>query len=130
MDIRRVEASRNACCPIFKHNEHWKPNAFSRGNFIQKGFQNFGKILTKKPMKVIIILLTAILTGFGIWGNVLLRQKFDPSWFLPPETYLAQWFKVNAKYFPFGGGKNRLRPYFSTNPNFKTPLKNPTSYLV
>ena len=23
-----------------------------------------------------------------------------------------------------------LRPYFSTNPTFKIPLKNPTSYLV
>ena len=23
-----------------------------------------------------------------------------------------------------------IRPYFSTNPTFKTPLKNPTSYLV
>ena len=29
----------------------------------------------------------------------------------------------------FNNGINSIRPYLSTNPTFKNPLKNPTSYL-
>ena len=104
IDISRKEAKRNACC-FFKHNESWKPNNLSQINFIQKGFQQFGRLLTLKFTKIVVIVITLGITGCGIWGNILLRQEFDPSWFLPAETYLAKWFKVNKMYFPFGGGK-------------------------
>lgn len=53
----------------------------------------------KKPVKVVVILLTVCLTGIGIWGNVLLEQKFDPTWFLPPDSYLGLWFKANRVSF-------------------------------
>ena len=109
LDIRRVEANRNACCPMFKHGKDWKTNEFSQGNFIQRGFAAFGKVLTMKPFKVVVIVIVMVITGFGIWGNILLKQKFDQSWFLPPETYLAQWFKANAKFFPFAGGESKRK---------------------
>jgi len=49
----------------------------------------------KKPVKLFVLFLTLGLTGAGIWGNFLLEQKFDPTWFLPPDSYLNLWFKAN-----------------------------------
>jgi Niemann-Pick C1 protein len=105
LDVRRSEDNRNACCPCFKHSEDFKTNKCSQTSICQTIFVGLGKLLTKWPVKVLVILVTAGVTGVGIWGNILLRQEFDPTWFLPPETYLSQWFKANAKYFPFGGDR-------------------------
>ena len=60
-------------------------------------------MLTLLPVKIIVILITLGLTGVAIWGNVELKQKFDPTWFIPPGTYLADFFLKNRQYFPFGG---------------------------
>ena len=58
-----------------------------------------------------VLLFTLVLTGFGIYGNVLLRQEFDPTWFLPEDTYISQWFVNNKKYFPSSGERGTV--YFS-----------------
>ena len=59
----------------------------------------------KTPSKILVGILTLLITGVAISGNILLEQKFDPTWFLPPDTYLAKWFEMNRKYFPFGGDR-------------------------
>ena len=53
-------------------------------------------------MQVIVMIVTLSILGAGIYGNILLRQLFDPTWFVPPDTYLGKWFLANKKYFPFG----------------------------
>ena len=108
LDIQRFEANRNACLPCYTHGEEYRSNACSRGNFIQRGFYQYGKMLAQTPIKVLVLLLTVILLAFGITGLVLLRQEFDPTWFLPPDTYLAKWFQANKVYFPFGGDRVTL----------------------
>ena len=62
------------------------------------------------PVKVLVLIFVSVVTGFGIWGNLLLEQKFDITWFLPPDTYLAKFFVKNKIYFPFGG--DRVTLYF------------------
>lgn len=89
LDIRRLEANRNSCCPYIKHDKEWRTNECSQGEFIRKGFSFYGKMLTKVPVKVTVLTVTLVTLGFGIYGNVLLRQEFDPAWFLPPDTYLG-----------------------------------------
>ena len=59
----------------------------------------------KTPSKIFVVFLTLATTGVGIWGNLLLEQKFVPAWFLPPDSYLSKWFVTNEKYFPFGGDR-------------------------
>lgn len=59
-------------------------------------------------MKVVIILVTLAILGVSLWGNILLRQEFNPIWFLPQESYLAQWHKYNSIYFPSQGEKVNL----------------------
>ncbi len=41
--------------------------------------------------------------GFNIWGNVLLRQEFNPIWFLPQDSYLFKYFAAREQYFPDKG---------------------------
>lgn len=51
----------------------------------------------------------------AIWGTVCLEVRFESIWFLPPDTYLRQWFEATDDYFPGDGeigtvyitGKNR-----------------------
>ena len=87
---------------MIRHSKEWKPNRCSQSNFIQRGFKSYGKCITTAPFKIIIIIVTLGILGVGIYGNILLRQEFDPTWFLPADTYLSKWFTANKKYFPFG----------------------------
>ena len=104
LDQRRIENSRNACLPCYKHSD-WTPNALSHKDISRTIFKAYGLLITKPFMKTIIILGTLALTGVSIWGNVLIEQKFDPAWFLPPDTYMFKWFQMNKEYFPFGGAR-------------------------
>ena len=33
----------------------------------------------------------------------LVCQEFDATWFLPPTSYLRQWFAANDQHFPSTG---------------------------
>ncbi|KAK7075014.1 hypothetical protein SK128_014092 [Halocaridina rubra] len=57
---------------------------------------------------VIVLLTTATLLGFGIWGTVNLQQKFDPLWFLPPSSYLFQFFSKLEFYYPEDGERGSV----------------------
>ena len=102
LDQRRIEAQRNGCFPCLKHKT-WVPNAFSQRDFIRSAFAAVGHQLTKFPVKMAVLALTALLTGIGVYGNVLLKNEFDPTWFLPGESYLSKWFKLTKIYFPAKG---------------------------
>jgi len=104
LDQRRMEAGRDATFPCIIHKD-FKPNKFSQKNILQTVFRSISKIIVKLPSKVTILCLTALLFGVSIWGNILLRQEFNPIWFLPPESFLAQWHKQNALNFPSQGEK-------------------------
>merc|ERR1719233_2295707 len=49
------------------------------------------------------MIMTGLLFGVGVWGNVLLKQGFDPDLFLPPGTYLTTWLSLQKEYFPNNG---------------------------
>ena len=80
-------------------------NCLAKRNLSRSAFVWYANVLMKKPAKILVGMLTVLITAAAIAGNVLLEQKFDPTWFLPPETYLAKWFEMNRKYFPFGGDR-------------------------
>ena len=104
IDQRRVEASRNACFPCYKH-ANWDPNHPNRKDCTKSIFRAYSRFLTKTPVKVFVIFLTMIITGLAIWGNIKLEQRFDPAWFLPQDTYLAEFVTAYKKYFPAGGDR-------------------------
>jgi len=104
IDQRRIEEQRNGTLPCIKH-KNFKPNKFSQKNILQTVFKSLANLIVLKPVKCLIILLTLIILGFSIWGNIELRQEFNPVWFLPQDSYLAQWHKYNYQYFPSQGEK-------------------------
>jgi len=120
LDQRRLEDSRNAFCCCVVHNQH-EPNTCSQKNIMQTAFNKLGKLLTVPAVKIVILILTGGLFGVGVWGNTLLRQEFDPAWFLPPGTYLARWFSYNSVYFPGNGEAGTI--YFS-NTQLPAEFKN------
>jgi hypothetical protein len=68
---------------------------------------------------VIVLLGTLVLLSFGGWGLTLLRQEFDPVWFLPPESYIAKYFSSSRKYYPSDGESGTI--YFN-NVNYSSNL--------
>lgn len=49
------------------------------------------------------ILLTLGFAATGIRGSMLLKQKFDPNWFLGENTHLFKFKMERAKFFPDNG---------------------------
>jgi len=104
LDQRRMEAGRDATFPCIIH-KNFKPNKFSQRNILQSIFRKLSEVVILVPSKAAILCVTVLIFGVSIWGNLLLRQEFNPIWFLPPESFLAQWHKQNAIHFPSQGEK-------------------------
>ena len=58
-------------------------------------------------------MLTIASFGFNVWGSILMRQEFNPLWFIPQSTYLSQFFSTLEKNFPDNGQMATL--YIQTN---------------
>lgn len=52
---------------------------------------------------VLVLVLTATSLGFNVWGSVLMRQEFNPLWFIPSSTYLSQYFRTLEEFYPSNG---------------------------
>ena len=113
LDQRRQEANRNACCPCLVHNDY-QPNIVSKTEVQATLFSWLGDLLSMPIVKVIVLAITSVLLGFGAWGSFCLKQEFDPAWFLPPGTYLADWFHYNKELFPGDGELGTV--FFSDTP--------------
>ena len=110
LDQRRIEANRNSCCPCYVHTGTSYESVTQTG-ILQTGFRKFAGLIILTPVRVIVIVFTLATTGVGLYGNALLRQEFDPAWFLPQDTYAAQWFSNSKTFFPSAGERGNI--YFS-----------------
>ena len=54
--------------------------------------------MTKFPVKMCVLLFTAALAGLGIYGNISIKHEFDPTKFLPSDSYLYKWFDYSRIY--------------------------------
>jgi Niemann-Pick C1 protein len=102
LDQRRIESRRNGCLPFIKH-KNWEPNELSKRDIAQELFEKFGKLIMHPAAKVCVILFTIGWLSVGGWGLSMLRQEFNPIWFIPQESYLAGWFAANTEHFPKAG---------------------------
>ena len=59
--------------------------------------------MTKKTVKLLVVLATVGLAGLGIYGNYSIKHEFDPTKFLPQDSYLFKWFEYSRIYFPTRG---------------------------
>lgn len=93
---------RDACCPCWVHT-NWTPNRLSRKGLMNIAFSGYAKVLTSVPAKITVLLVAAVITGIGIWGNVLLKQEFQIRWFFPKGSSLDLFFDKSEEYFPNTG---------------------------
>lgn len=103
IDQKRVEMERNGILPWIKH-PNYKPNKCSQSKMTSRSFRYvYSNVFLTTPGKIIIILITVICAGFSIESTLKLEQRFDPKWFLPEGTHLAEFFKARDRYFPHVG---------------------------
>lgn len=100
IDQRRIEDRRNGWLPCYKH----KPNTNTamcgkakKGQMLKRVFRSYGNTIVKVPIKVTVILVTVVIFCLSVWGNIRLKQEFDPMWFLPRDSYVFQWSEANDK---------------------------------
>eukprot|EP00095_Tigriopus_kingsejongensis_P012251 snap_masked-scaffold472_size162276-processed-gene-0.4 protein:Tk12251 transcript:snap_masked-scaffold472_size162276-processed-gene-0.4-mRNA-1 annotation:"hypothetical protein DAPPUDRAFT_306990" len=101
-DSQRIASHRNGFLICYQH-KNWTPQAWSQKNLLQTAFYHLGRCLVKPFVKVAVIVCSLLLLAGGSYGLYLLRQEFNPIWFIPPESYLSQWFAANEKFFPEEG---------------------------
>ena len=103
---KRINSRRNGIVPCYKHKEPTKNGEIENGQkrgqkcsagLLDRTFSRFSKILMKSTAKISILILTTGILGVSVWGNIELRQEFDPMWFLPKESYLSQWYHYYEK---------------------------------
>ena len=46
----------------------------------------------------LVIVLTCGFFGVGLYGVTLLKQEFNPIWFLPKDSNLYQWYQVITQH--------------------------------
>ncbi|PSN55875.1 hypothetical protein C0J52_02764 [Blattella germanica] len=120
-DEKRIEKNRNCMIVCHKHN-NYKPNTCGEIEIGRRIIHFlYSKIIFTTPGKMFVILLTLGLAGIGIKGNLSLRQKFDPNWFLAESTHLYKFRMETAKYFPGFGFDSGI--YFGRL-NYSTELPN------
>lgn len=111
LDIERIRQNRNGFFPCISHKmqeqteEEATKLSWWRLNPGKIFFEKYATILMKPVSKAVVLAVTAICLGFGIYGVVELKQEFNPAWFLPGGSYLLGWLDQVEKYFPASGEK-------------------------
>ncbi|GLH15770.1 NPC intracellular cholesterol transporter 1 homolog 1b [Gryllus bimaculatus] len=98
LDEKRIMTNRDCC---YRPQKNWKPNSCSQRN-VQKTVFNKYIIpnVMKTPMKVFILLTTLVLFSVNIWCVLQVEQKFDPIWYLYPDSYPILYNDKLNEYFP------------------------------
>ena len=54
-------------------------------------------------VQVIVILVTVGLASLNTWSFIQLKHDFDPSMYLPTDSYSQKYVEADRKYFPDDG---------------------------
>ncbi len=108
LDTRRQHNKRRDCCPCFKISDERDPktenNWFRRppGGFSRFFNNQYGPLIMKQPVRI--LLITAFLALFGtcIWGCTQLYLKFDFSFFYPAGSDQLRFQNSFDEYFETG----------------------------
>jgi hypothetical protein len=74
----------------------------------------------------LVLAVTLLLLGAGSWGVAMLKQEFDPAWFLPPHTYLAKFLNVSRQFYP---GDGEQATVYLSGVNYSTSLSDVASLI-
>lgn len=100
LDQIRQEQGRNGILPCIKHKDY-EPNPCSQQYLTNRVFHFIydNAILTTTGTFLVLSITVACL-GFGIQGCFMLRQKFNPEWLVPVDSYYGRYIPIREKYYP------------------------------
>eukprot|EP00931_Biecheleriopsis_adriatica_P092827 TRINITY_DN665_c0_g1_i5.p1 TRINITY_DN665_c0_g1~~TRINITY_DN665_c0_g1_i5.p1 ORF type:complete len:1050 (+),score=219.74 TRINITY_DN665_c0_g1_i5:53-3202(+) len=78
-----------------------KPN-LCVDNVLRKGMRSFGEKITTLPGQIGTIFFFACLAAGGIVGSTMIYKDFKLEWFIPDDSYVNQYFKINSENFASG----------------------------
>ena len=102
LDEKRIGAGGDGILPCIVHQDY-QPPACSQTDYGQLIVKKYASLLSSALFKASVIIFTLGMFGFGIWGSVLIRQKFDPTLLLPSDSYLRDFLSVHDELYPNNG---------------------------
>ncbi|XP_075238943.1 patched domain-containing protein 3-like [Convolutriloba macropyga] len=103
-DQKRAAANRNACICCIKLGDNYKPNDCSENPLSVRVFDKvIARGLSYLPVKVIVVVMTVVFLGLGLWGTIEIEQDYQEEWFIPKGNYLYDQILISDKYFPEDG---------------------------
>ena len=109
LDEKRKRAGRHALIPCVKTRQPEREDAtpekqswLSRVRQLRP-LRKYGMLLSQAPVQAAILLFTAGFLALSIYGNIELKQEFDPWMFLSDEDQLKVWKRVHESSFPKKG---------------------------
>lgn len=103
LDERRIAARRNSFVPWVIHDEK-STRLWCQYDLMHRALNTvYSKVILTKLGKTVIILVVVVMTGLNIQNLLNLRQKFDPHWFIPEDTYYSKFVLKTREQFPNNG---------------------------
>lgn len=100
LDQKRLENNRNGIVPCYQYNNSYIRNECSKKNFTNDIFHIiYDKIIFTKGGKLIVVSITALCLTFSMESIFKLEKHFDPTWFIPKQTYLYSYLNVKGEYY-------------------------------
>ncbi|XP_055603663.1 protein patched homolog 3-like [Uranotaenia lowii] len=121
LDEQRISARRNSFVPWKIHDEK-STQLWCEYNLMHRFLKAlYSKVILSKLGKTVVILGVMTMTGFNIQSLLKLRQKFDPNWFIPEETYYNKFVMTVREQYPNSGYEAMI---LFGNYNYTAELKN------
>jgi len=102
IDEKRIRGGRDGLIPCYVHKK-LTPPSWSSSALMTKLMSIIKKLLPSRLYKAMIVVASLIFLGFGSWGSVLIKQKFDPALILTKDSYLREWIDLSLEYYPSKG---------------------------
>ena len=102
LDQIRVQQRRNGFIPFIVH-KNWEPSTSSQKDIGALVTTKFARLIELRIFQIFIILLTAALLSFGIWGSYEIKVEYDVGKLLPEGSYTKDFIKQKAIDFPIDG---------------------------
>merc|ERR1719350_1972121 len=103
LDEKRVMARRDGFLPCLELSRHYSLPKCAKEEGTPWLTSLYNKILASSLARAAVVIFTLGLFAVGLWGSVLIQQKFDPKLLLPADSYLRQWLDVHDEMYPRNG---------------------------
>ena len=102
LDERRIASGHDGLLPCIVH-EDFKPTACSQKTYGDVIVKKYAWLLSSVVFQFVVILFTIGMLAFGIWGSILIQQKFDLASLIPSDSYLKEFLSLRNKFYPNKG---------------------------